>query len=139
MGRSELLVVFALVLGLAGCRSNKSHEALPTQTTLEAMPAANAPSQAPTPQSILKELFPNAPEKTQDVECFRSITPNMSMYAVVQKCGRPDEEVGSGLYVFVYHLRDGSTAGISTPELDRVAYLTFTNSKGKTSTIIGSK
>jgi hypothetical protein len=61
------------------------------------------------------------------------------MYLVVQKCGRPDEEIGSGLYVFVYHLRDGSTVGISTPDLARVGYVTFTDRKGRSSTILGPK
>jgi hypothetical protein len=42
------------------------------------------------------------------------------MYAVVQKCGRPDEEIGSGMYVFVYHLRDGSMVTISTPDLAKI-------------------
>jgi len=36
----------------------------------------------------------------------------MSVYEVVEKCGRPDDEAGSGVYIFLYHLRDG-TVGIS--------------------------
>jgi len=77
-------------------------------------------SQLATPQSIVKELFPDAPEKAQSAECFRSLNPEMSIYAVVQKCSRPDEEIGSGLYVFVYHLRSGSTVTISTPDLAKI-------------------
>ena len=110
-----------------------------TAPSKNVQPAAKSPSQPITPESIVKVLFPNAPEKTQNVDCFRSLKPEMSVYAVVQKCGRPDEEVGSGLYIFVYHLRDGSTAGISTPNLNRVGYVTFTDRNGKTSTIIGQK
>jgi hypothetical protein len=32
----------------------------------------------------------------------------------------PDEEIGSGLYIFVYHLHDGSTVSIGTPYLTRI-------------------
>ena len=68
-----------------------------------------------TPQSMLEQMFPNAPKKADTVDCFRSLTPNMSIYMVVEKCGRADEETGSGLYIFVWHLRDGSTVAIGTP------------------------
>jgi hypothetical protein len=63
----------------------------------------------------------------------------MSMYLVVQKCGRPDEEIGSGLYVFVYHLRDGSKILISTPYLTRIDQVGFTDPSGKTSSLLDRK
>ncbi|MGO9862063.1 MAG: hypothetical protein ACLPLR_00505 [Terriglobales bacterium] len=123
---TERLVVLTLLFALVGCQTTKVRESQ-KQATQSSAPArtetnaqANSPSQPVTPQSIVKDLFPVAPEKTQTVECFRSLTPEMSMYAVVQKCGRPDEEIGSGLYVFVYHLHDGSTVSISTPDLAHI-------------------
>ena len=84
-------------------------------------------------------MFPNAPEKARTADCFRSLKPEMSVYAVVQKCGRPDEEIGSGMYVFVYHLQDGSMVGISTPELTRIMFATITDSSGKRTMIVGRK
>ncbi len=60
----------------------------------------------------------------------------MSMYLVVQKCGRPDEEVGSGLYVFVYHLQDGSNVSVSTPYLTRIDYVSYTDASGKASSLL---
>jgi len=33
----------------------------------------------------------------------------------VARCGRPDEEVGRGIYIFVYHSRDGSEVANGTP------------------------
>jgi hypothetical protein len=59
-------------------------------------------------QDVARTMFPNAPEKTQNVSCFRSLKRGMSIDAVVQKCGRPDEEVGSGIYIFVWDFMDGS-------------------------------
>jgi hypothetical protein len=61
---------------------------------------SNSSSVPVTSQSIFKDLFPNAATKAQNAECFRSLTPEMSMYAVVQNCGRPDEEIGGGVYIF---------------------------------------
>ncbi len=122
---AERLAVLALT-ALVGCQTAKVPERQqeathnPAPAKAETSNRSNPPPQPVTPQSIVKKLFPNAPEKAQTVECFRSLSPETSMYAVVQKCGRPDEEIGSGMYVFVYHLRDGSMVTISTPDLAKI-------------------
>jgi len=84
-------------------------------------------------------MFPNAPQKTQSVECFRSLTPEMSIYLVVQKCGRPDEEVGSGIAIFRYHLRDGSTVAISAMYLPKIDGVIYTDPSGKRSSILSRR
>ena len=63
----------------------------------------------------------------------------MSMNEVVQKCGRPDEEVGSGLYVFAYRLSDGSMVAISTSSLTRIDYVNYTDKSGKSSSLLRRK
>jgi hypothetical protein len=63
----------------------------------------------------------------------------MSMNTVVEKCGRPDEELGSGIYIFVWHLADGSTISIGTPYLDRIADVRFTDASGKTSSLLDAR
>jgi hypothetical protein len=50
-----------------------------------------------TPESIAKAMFPDALDNTHDIQCFRSLTFKMSINEVVQKCGRPDGEFGSGI------------------------------------------
>lgn len=89
--------------------------------------------------SIPKALFPNAPEKTQSIDCFRGLAPDMSVYAVVQKCGRPDEELGSGIFIFVWHLANGSTVSIGTPYLERIGHVHYTDASGKASSLPGTK
>lgn len=42
------------------------------------------------------------------------------MFDVVRKCGIPDEHQGSGIYIFVYHLNDGSKISIGTPDLKKL-------------------
>jgi hypothetical protein len=123
----ERFAILALLLASAGCQRTN-----PTEQRSAAKPLVEAPpSQPVTPQSIVKDMFPGAPEKTQSVACFRSLTPEMSIDMVVQRCGRPDEEIGSGLYVFVYHLRDGSSVTVSTPYLDRIYYVGYTDARGQ--------
>jgi hypothetical protein len=90
-------------------------------------------------QSFSRALFPNAPEKTQGVGCFRTLKPKMSMYTVVRKCGRPDEEVGSGIYIFVWDLADGSTVSIEAPTLQRIDDVSYTDPSGKTSSLLHNK
>ena len=95
--------------------------------------------QAPvTPQGIAKAMFPNAPQKAKKADCFRALTRNMSVNMAVEKCGRPDEEVGSSIYIFVWDLDDGSTVSIGTPYLERIDYLLLTDTSGKKSLLLGN-
>lgn len=134
-----------LLLTLVGCQRDKVPEeqqpvkSTPVPNPLQPRDTDNSPSQPATPQSIVKELFPSAPAQAQNVGCFVSLTLEMSMYAVVQKCGRPDEDIGSGLYVFVYHLHDGSTVMISTPYLTRIDSVSYTDRSGKSSSLLRRK
>jgi hypothetical protein len=84
----------------------------------------------PTPGGIVEELFPYAPVKSRDIACFRSLSSGITMYQAVQRCGRPDEEVGSGIYIFLYHMDDGGIVSIGTPYLSRVDHVTYVDKKG---------
>jgi len=140
----RLLGVLTLSIALVGCQTTKVSERQkpatdnPARAKTEAN-RSNSSSEPVTSQSIFKDLFPNAAAKEQNAECFRSLTPEMSMYAVVQKCGRPDEEIGSGVYIFVYHLHDGSTVSIGTPYLTRIDHVSFTDPLGRTSSLLERK
>jgi hypothetical protein len=142
---AERLVVLTLSLALVGCQTTKVPESPKQAADIRVTDRVitgertTSPSKPVTPQSIVKELFPNAPEKAKTTECFRSLTPEMSMYAVVQKCGRPDEDLGSGIYIFVYHLHDGSTIAIGTPDLNRIYDVTYTDRSGNASSLLRRK
>lgn len=86
-------------------------------------------------------LFPYAPTKTESVDCFRRLSPEVTMYTVVQKCGRPDEEVGSGLYIFLWHMKDGSTVGVGGLfNLNQaVGDIKHTSPSGKTTSLLKDK
>lgn len=88
-------------------------------------------SDPPKEKSVTEEMFPSAPEKTRNIECFRNLSRGISMEELVQHCGRPDEELGSGVYIFVYHLQDGSTVTLGTPYLKRIDKAAYTDASGK--------
>lgn len=100
---------------------------------------SSPPQETSTPQNIARAMFPSAPDKAQSVECFRGFSHSTPVNAIVQKCGRPDEELGSGVYIFVWHLADGSKVSIDTPYLSRIDYFRYTDASGKSVSLLNSK
>jgi hypothetical protein len=90
-------------------------------------------SSQPMPPEI---MLPDAPETARDIEAFRSLRKAMTMVDVVRKCGLPDEHQGSGIYIFVYHLRDGSTVMIGTANLKSLLYARHVDKSGKATSLI---
>jgi hypothetical protein len=84
-----------------------------------------------TPQPMPEQLkLPNVPKTARDVRCFRSFTAKSAMTDVVRKCGVPDEHQGSGIYIFLYDMNDGSVVVIGTADLERLLYVTRAASTG---------
>jgi hypothetical protein len=76
------------------------------------------------PQPIPEQIKPpDAPKTARNVECFRSFTNNSAMMDVVRKCGIPDEHQGSGIYIFLYDMDDGSLVAIGTADLKKLLYV----------------
>jgi hypothetical protein len=124
---------------------NGHAESPPLRITVDASSVMSQPQsfqaklEVNPPGVIVKTMFPNAPEKTKNVDCFRSLKKGMPVEAVVQKCGRPDEEVGSGIYIFVWNLADGSTVSIGTPSLEKICEVRYTDPNGKISLLLHCK
>lgn len=132
----ELREASKMYLRFLASHCDDANAAAPT----EAAGPPTQPQTAPgTSRSVVQEMFPNAPKKEENGECFRSLTPQMSISMVVEKCGRPDEEIGSGIYIFVYHLQDGSTVSIGTPSLNRIDYVVHTDASGKRTSLLPGK
>ena len=73
-------------------------------------------------------LFHFPPAKARNVECFQALPSGSSMQQIVEHCGRPDADIGRELYVFVYHLDNGSDATITTPYLRRPVQIIYSSS-----------
>ena len=90
-------------------------------------------SSQPMPPEI---MLPDAPKAARDIEAFRLLRKTMTMVDVVRKCGLPDEHQGSGIYIFVYCLRDGSMIYIGTADLKSLVYVQHVDKSGKSTPLI---
>lgn len=86
------------------------------------------------PQPIPEQIkVPDAPKTARSIQCFRSFTNNSAMTDVVRKCGIPDEHQGSGIYIFLYDMKDGSLVAVGSADLQRLLYVTHIESAGSSS------
>lgn len=97
---------------------------------------AATPQGTPATESEFTALFPNAPSKAQSVECFRDFAPDSPIFEVVQKCGSADEDIGSGIFIFVWHMANGATVAIGTPTLKTIGDIKYTSVSGGSSSLI---
>jgi hypothetical protein len=63
------------------------------------------------------------PPTARNIEAFRKITPTMGMEHIVKIVGYPDALWGSGLYIYAYHLKDGTFVTIGTDGSEDVFYV----------------
>src|SRR2546423_4184556 len=86
--------------------------------------------------STEQELAQRIPPTARTVEVFHRIKPQMSMKQVIEICGVPDEDIGSGIHIYVYNLSDGSLVRIGTPDKKRLIYVAHVQPNGKARFII---
>jgi hypothetical protein len=83
------------------------------------------------PQPIPPQIkLPDAPKTAREAKCFASFTTTSSMTDVVRKCGIPDEHQGSGIYIFLYDMADGSVVVIGTADLKKLMYVNQITDRG---------
>jgi hypothetical protein len=76
-------------------------------------------------------ILPDTPPTARSMDVFKRIKPTMSMEEVVRLCGLPDQHTGSGIYIFIYKLDDGSQVAIGTGDLKQLLYIRFKDGKGE--------
>src|SRR5436305_10767830 len=85
-----------------------------------------------TEQALAQQIPPTA----RTIEAFRRIKPHMSMKQVIEICGVPDKDIGSGIHIYVYRLSDGSIVRIATPDKRRLVYVVHVLPSGEARSII---
>src|SRR5881398_1856325 len=83
-----------------------------------------------------KALAQRIPPTARTIEVFHRIKPQMSMKQVIDVCGVPDEDIGSGIHIYVYKLSDQSLVRIGTPDKNRLIYVVHVLSNGEARSII---
>ncbi len=100
--------------------------------------AASAQFPAKSP-ALTKAMLPRAmqpryvPATTRSIASFRLITDRLSMKQVVEVFGLPDRDIGSGIYIYVYDLADGSHVIIGSPDGKRLLYVIHSLANGQKS------
>jgi len=84
-------------------------------------------------------MFPTARNTHRDAQCFRSLHGNLSIYTLVDKCGRPDAGGGTAIGFFEYHLDNGSKVTIHWTDMQHVRDIVQSDKSGKTKTLLASK
>lgn len=92
-----------------------------------------------SPQLTMLGMFPTATKNRRDTDCFRGFYGNVSMYSIVEKCGRPDAGGGNTIGFFEYRLDDGSTVTIHWTDMQHVLDVVQSDKSGKTKTLLASK
>ena len=55
----------------------------------------------------------------------------MNMKQIIESCGEPDKDIGSGIHIYVYELADGSVVKIGTPDDKHIMYAMQVMANGK--------
>jgi WD40 repeat protein len=95
-----------LLLILSACQNSPENQSSNNLVTT-AQPTNEAPYMLESVKSECRHA-----ETARTLEPFKRIEPNMSFNDVCTLIGWPDEDIGSGLYIFVYHLEDDSQVAI---------------------------
>ncbi len=66
------------------------------------------------------------PPTARSIELFSQIKVGMSMQQVIAICGLPDADIGSGIYIYVYNLIDGSQILISAVNKNNITAINHT-------------
>jgi hypothetical protein len=117
----RLPAVLVLACAVSGCRTVAEDPSDPPTPVRGPGPAASAPAAVATARTI---------------EIFERVTAGMSMAEVMRLCGAPDEEVGSGIFIYLYRLSDGSFVRVGTPDKERLLYVVHVHRDGTTRDIV---
>jgi hypothetical protein len=71
------------------------------------------------------------PSTARSIAPFRPITDRLSMKQIVEIFGLPDRDLGSGIYIYVYNLKDRSQVRIGTPDGKQILYVVHSLENGK--------
>lgn len=121
------LISAALLLACLGAQGQ--NQAKP-QRKVKGLPRYMTDIPQPIPDE-LKLLV--APKTVRDVNCYTSFATSSGMQDVVRKCGIPDEHQGSGIYIFLYDMSDGSVVAVGTADLKHLMYVNHIQRRGSRS------
>jgi hypothetical protein len=110
MGRLPLCLILAMIAGACGGDkgggSGKSDR--PVKAGFITEPARGASSLA---------------ETNLTVDEFRFIDADTTMQDVIARVGAPGRDIGSGIHIYLYRLKDGTLMWIGSPDASEILYV----------------
>jgi hypothetical protein len=77
-----------------------------------------------TKESFAPDMRPlKIPPTARTIAPFRRIVKGMSMKQVIEIAGLPDRDIGSGIYIYIYNLADGSQIQIGCGHPREILYI----------------
>ena len=62
-------------------------------------------------------------QAVRSIESFRFIGPETTLKQIIARLGEPDEDVGSGIHIFSYHLNDGTSVWVGSSDNEHIIYI----------------
>lgn len=91
-------------------------------------------------EDLRREMLPaKFPQTANPLDAFRRIRGRMLMREVVELCGLPVRDIGSGIHIYVYELADGSEVRVGTPDGKRVLYVVHVLESGEVQELLRVK
>ena len=96
--------------------------------TVNLLQGARTLTKKDLPQAMQPERIPLT---ARSIDPFRLITDRLSMKQIVEVFGLPDKDIGSGIYIYVYNLKDRSQVRIGTPDGKQILSVVHSLENGK--------
>ncbi len=67
----------------------------------------------------------------KDFDLFKNVTMTTTIEEIINSCGQPDRDIGSGIHIFVYDLKDSTSIWIGSADNKSIMYLDHVSAKGE--------
>ena len=79
----------------------------------------------PTNQSTVQ------PSTQRDFDLFKNVNMSTTIEEIITSFGQPDRDIGSGIHIFVYNLKDATSIWIGSADNQSIMYLDYVSAKGE--------
>lgn len=106
-----IVLIVGCIRGLLGSLADEPVNSADVKITF-ASPLLTPTRYKPPMNVPVLPLATKAPRPT--LASFSALPKVISFPELVRRVGEPDEDIGSGVYIFIYHLADGSKVSVYT-------------------------
>lgn len=71
------------------------------------------------------------PSTQKDFDLFKNVNMSTTIEEIINSCGQPYRDAGSGIHILVYDLKDGTSIWIGSADYKSIMYLDHVSAKGE--------